>query len=98
MKLKFNAIPDLLAEIASLPRSANSEVRVQVNRRYGKRYVTLALWFQRRGEGSWWRRNAIHMGPDELDQVLVALHEARRVLRLPQDVPEPPTPGDGQGE
>jgi uncharacterized protein YhjY with autotransporter beta-barrel domain len=93
VRLKFNAEPELLEQVAAMARSANSEIRVQVNYRYGKRYVTLGVFFRRRG-GDWWRRNAIHLGPDELDAVLVALHKARNVIRMPQDVPEPPIPGD----
>ena len=93
-KLRFNAVPDLVEAIAALPRSANCEFRIDVNRRYGKRYVSLGNWFKRKGGVDWWRREAIHFTPDELDAVLVALHEARRIVRLPQDVPEPPIPGD----
>src|SRR5271169_395910 len=89
-KLKFNAIPDLIEAIAALPRSANNEFRVDVNRRYGKRYVSLGNWFRRKGGLEWWRREAVHFAPDELDAVLVALHRAREVLRMPQDVPAPP--------
>ena len=93
MKLKFNAPADLLELVAALPRSRSCEVRVEVNRKYGKRYVTIAVWLRKRG-GEWWRRNALHFAPDELDAVLVALHKARNVIRMPQDVPEPPIPGD----
>jgi hypothetical protein len=93
-KLKFNAVPDLVAAIAALPRSANCEFRIDVNLRYGKRYVSLGNWFKRKGGLGWWRREAIHFAPDELDAVLVALHKARNVIRMPQDVPEPPIPGD----
>ena len=97
MRLKFNAVPELLEQVAAWPRSANCEVRVQVSYRYGKRYVTIGAWFRRRN-GDWWRRNALHFAPDELDAALVALSEARRVVRLPQDVPEPPTLPDPMGE
>jgi hypothetical protein len=96
-QLKFNAVPELVEQVAILPKSANSEVRFQVNRRYGKRYVSISLWFRKRG-GEWWRRTAMHFAPDELDQALVALHKARTSLRIAQDVPEPPTPDVGVGE
>ena len=96
-KLKFNATPELVRLVGEVRQSANSEYRIQVNYRYGHRYVTLSLWFRKRG-GDWWRRSAQHFTPDELDAVLVPLHEACNLARLPQDVPEPPSLGDGPAE
>jgi hypothetical protein len=81
-KLKFRALPELVALIATFTRSANSELRVEVNRRYGKRYVSASVWFRRRGMGDWWRRSALHFAPDELDQVIVALQAASATRRL----------------
>ena len=89
-KLKFRALPELVALIATFTRSANSELRVEVNRRYGKRYVSASVWFRRRGMGDWWRRSALHFTPDELDAVLPALHLAGSAARIAQDVPESP--------
>src|ERR1035441_4139876 len=97
MRLKFNAVPELLEQVAAWPRSANCEVRVQGSYIYGITVGTIGAWFRRRN-GDWWRRNALHFAPDELDAALIALSEARRVVRLPQDVPEPPTLGAGAGE
>ena len=97
MRLKFNATPEMLEEVAVLPRSSNSQYRVTLNRRYGKRYVSLGNWFRRKGGLSWWRREAIHFAPDELDAVLIALHSARQSLRIAQDVPEPPSSGQDAG-
>ena len=84
-KLKFRALPELVALIATFTRSTNSELRVEVNRRYGKRYVSASVWFRRRGMGDWWRRSALHFAPDELDQVIVALQAAAEALK--EDTP-----------
>src|ERR1017187_2736152 len=97
MRLKFNAVPELLEQVAAWPRSANCEVRVQGSYRYGKRYVTIGAWLRRRN-GDWGRRNALHFAPDELDAALIALQEAARVERLPRHLPEPPIPDVGVGE
>jgi hypothetical protein len=96
-KLKFNAAPELIQLVAEVRQSANSQFRIQVNRRYGHTYVTLSLWFRKRG-GDWWRRSAHHFTPDELDAVLPALRLAGSAARIAQDVPEPPTLGAGAGE
>ena len=90
-KLKFNARPELIQQVGEVRQSANSEFRIQVNRRYGHTYATISLWFRKRG-GDWWRRNAQHFTLDELDAVMVALHLARNVLRIAQGTPEPSNP------
>ena len=96
-KLKFNAAPELIRLVAEVRQSANSQFRIQVNRRYGHTYVTLSLWFRKRG-GDWWRRSAHHFTPDELDAVLPALHLAGSTARIAQGLPEPPIPDVGVGE
>ena len=93
-QLKFHALPELIQRIVALPRSANCELRIEVNSRYGKRYVSAEVWLRKRG-GEWWRRNAVHFTPDELGPVLVALRKARTMLRVAPGRVSAADPGRG---